>query len=613
MAPHMASISGGVTENNIIVSEDTEASQMSNSPPSQQVERGGSVSHTNEAGLRESGEEQRVSTQVQNAENQGSSTPQVSQRPQLNQLTMYQIHRVQQNQEALLSSIHNVQETLATNQATLFTNQATLISDNKTFMEAFTRELGRVEDHSNAQFQEMRDEFDEKIKPLQEAIVKMDKAEKKRRREKIKQEKDAGKPKKVMSLYNAHVQMISKMLKEQDSKENLMKVSSRTWKEMSREDLEMRRNLRAIDKERYEREYRVYLDRRSNGNVDERKPAAKPTPEELVAADAVNYTQESSQLGQEGAVDVAAAGSSPEAGTIPCSEMPNSQQGSIFFVPGIPGTWHDAESVLNQGDIPPAATANAIHGSQGIHQHTSPPAAAALPVYTASPEDENFPREDSNSQKLADPIDVAAPHRLQGSFASLANNRNTEEMPSDEAHRSPTRPRKTAAAKPTPQDQELPVDERKPAAKPSPQEYAAAALADGPRELSQPFPEEVVTVAATATTFHTNTHDGNDNSGNSLRQAPLISSVRTYFGSRGEGNETEPNPPPPRTSPTEVSQNLVSNDDNSATQAALQCPVGHRFIHSVKKSCYHDGYECEAVVVKIDGDCEYYHLQHHIL
>lgn len=48
-----------------------------------------------------------------------------------------------------------------------------------------------------------------------------------------------------------------------------------------------------------------------------------------------------------------------------------------------------------------------------------------------------------------------------------------------------------------------------------------------------------------------------------------------------------------------------SYNGNGATETELECPVGYRFTHIVQPSCHHSGYECEAEVVAVEGECEY--------
>ena len=126
------------------------------------------------------------------------------------------------------------------------------------------------------------------------------------RRKQVKEEKAAGKPKKNWNLYNIHVMEERKRLKELGSEEDLFRVAAMTWKMISDEERWRRYgDLFTRNKERYERELEGWRERRRNPD-DEKKPAAKPTPEELAATAATDHAQEPHQPPHEEPIAAAA-------------------------------------------------------------------------------------------------------------------------------------------------------------------------------------------------------------------------------------------------------------------------------------------------------------------
>jgi hypothetical protein len=124
--------------------------------------------------------------------------------------------------------------------------------------------------------------------------------------------------------------------------------AGRTWKEMSSDRrVELYADLVMRDKERHDRETEVYhreLDgwrERRGLSIDERKPAAKSTPEELVTTAVTDHLQESSQT-------------SPAAGANSFAGETNSQEGAIH-VPDLPPViaFNSTEAALNNVAAPP--------------------------------------------------------------------------------------------------------------------------------------------------------------------------------------------------------------------------------------------------------------------
>ena len=104
------------------------------------------------------------------------------------------------------------------------------------------------------------------------------------RRNRVKQEKAAGKPTRVKSEYNFHVKEVSKRLKAEGSDKNVIEYSAMTWKMTSvQARSRLYSDMVAQDRERYEREMKLYESRRYADPAEDRKPAADPTPEELAA------------------------------------------------------------------------------------------------------------------------------------------------------------------------------------------------------------------------------------------------------------------------------------------------------------------------------------------
>jgi len=127
------------------------------------------------------------------------------------------------------------------------------------------------------------------------------------RRKQVKEEKAAGKPRRPWSLINIHVMEESKRLKglksEEKSEEAFIQVATRSWNKMSEEErMRLYGDTRTRDKERYEREQEEWSRRNPD---DEKKPAAKPTPEELAATAVTDPSQEPHQPPHE--VPIAAA------------------------------------------------------------------------------------------------------------------------------------------------------------------------------------------------------------------------------------------------------------------------------------------------------------------
>ena len=162
------------------------------------------------------------------------------------------------------------------------------------------------------------------------------------------------------------------------------------------------------------------------------------------------------------------------------------------------------------------------------------------------------------------------------------------------------------------ESQRNPADDRKPAAKPTPEELAATAVSDHPHET---------TVAALAVEGPGDSDGGHKLSPyeqlrernvarneERMRSLGLLSKSTTVVEARDSSKKRKKkrknaSDTPPRQSPRKPCHNLLN--DSSSGSAALQFPVGHEFLHSVPPSNYHGGYMCWAVVSKVDGKCEY--------
>lgn len=122
------------------------------------------------------------------------------------------------------------------------------------------------------------------------------------KRNQVKEERAAGKPKRELTLYNVHVIEQSKILKTSGlSFGEKSKTYSKTWKMMTPEE-SSRRYGDSLTQYNEQRKREMESWRESHGYpVEDRKPAAKPTPEELAA------TQEPPQSAPEESAPTAAA------------------------------------------------------------------------------------------------------------------------------------------------------------------------------------------------------------------------------------------------------------------------------------------------------------------
>mmetsp|Transcript_14870 Transcript_14870/g.22991 ORF Transcript_14870/g.22991 Transcript_14870/m.22991 type:complete len:858 (-) Transcript_14870:120-2693(-) len=137
------------------------------------------------------------------------------------------------------------------------------------------------------------------------------------RREKFKEEKKAGKPKKALSYYNIHVKEEGLRLKASGSKEDVFQVASLSWKELDDEEiLERYGSVHKLDKERYDREMKEW-EKKCEVPVDQRKLAAKPTSLENDATadprESIVDNPNASHLTPEESVPTAGAAAGPDA------------------------------------------------------------------------------------------------------------------------------------------------------------------------------------------------------------------------------------------------------------------------------------------------------------
>ncbi|KAK1738977.1 hypothetical protein QTG54_010293 [Skeletonema marinoi] len=163
-----------------------------------------------------------------------------------------------------------------------------------------------------------------------------------------------------------------------------------------------------------------------------------------------------------------------------------------------------------------------------------------------------------------------------------------------------------------------PDDEKKPAAKPTPEELAATAATDHSQEPHQPPHEEPIAAAAgpgasdegyQLSPYEQMVQDKRARNQENMRRLGLLSTTASTSNAtskkRKKKKRKNTSDQPARQSPRKLSHNLLGNDRSQDGSTELQCPVGYRFIRSVPPSNYRDGYDCEAEVVEVDGDCEY--------
>ena len=342
MAPTLGLIKVADVSVDVAATENSQALQMSSSnrrngetphasvPHEQQTEHD-VISHSNET-LQASGEEQRLAdttprgTITTQAHQAAAAQPFVNESP--HPVTLRELLRVQEEQYASVSRAYEEIRTTAAQVRSTAMAQEQMVAQHQAAREAsaaqmqavlnqfdqvqeaqrrsderaqksdkqaqktlealekMKEELKKREEELSMKVDEtvkesLRAAVDEEFKKLPKVIKKEVKKEAKR--EKNKEEKAAGKPKKNWSLYNIHVMEEQKRLKELGSGEDLFQVASRSWKEIDEEERWARYGgIYEIDKGRYERELEVWWEEREVP-VDQRKPAAKPTPEELVA------------------------------------------------------------------------------------------------------------------------------------------------------------------------------------------------------------------------------------------------------------------------------------------------------------------------------------------
>jgi len=166
-----------------------------------------------------------------------------------------------------------------------------------------------------------------------------------------------------------------------------------------------------------------------------------------------------------------------------------------------------------------------------------------------------------------------------------------------------------------------PDDEKKPAAKPTPEELAATAATDHSQEPHQPPHEEPIAAAAgpgasdegyQRSTYEQQVQDNIARNQERMRRLGLLSTTASTSNvtskKRKKKKRKNTSDQSARRSPRKLSHNLLGNDRSQDGSTELQCPVGYRFIRSVPPSNYRDGYDCEAEVVEVDGDwrhCKY--------
>eukprot|EP00577_Skeletonema_sp_RCC1716_P005207 CAMPEP_0113371464 /NCGR_PEP_ID=MMETSP0013_2-20120614/26_1 /TAXON_ID=2843 ORGANISM="Skeletonema costatum, Strain 1716" /NCGR_SAMPLE_ID=MMETSP0013_2 /ASSEMBLY_ACC=CAM_ASM_000158 /LENGTH=805 /DNA_ID=CAMNT_0000253313 /DNA_START=6644 /DNA_END=9061 /DNA_ORIENTATION=- /assembly_acc=CAM_ASM_000158 len=289
----------------------------------QQTEHG-SVSHANELNLQANEEQRRdvttpydtttITAQYQQAENRANAPPQASAAPEHPQpvvneaphpLSLSELLRVQDEQEGQISRIYEEIRTSAMRQAQMAAQYQASRAETRAQMQAVLEaqrksdeqaqktqdEVKKMKEELNVKVEEtvreqLRVAVDQEVEGmLRKKLPKVIKKEIKReaKKEKVKKEKAAGKPKKNWSLFNIHVMEERKRLKALGPVRDLFQVASRSWGEMSEEERTRQYgDIFTLDKERYEREMEGWWNERKI-LADQRKPAAKPSPEELAA------------------------------------------------------------------------------------------------------------------------------------------------------------------------------------------------------------------------------------------------------------------------------------------------------------------------------------------
>jgi len=134
-------------------------------------------------------------------------------------------------------------------------------------------EMKTMEEQVNATVAEVQEAVGQGLRGIKKEL----------RRNLVKEEKAAGKPKQKLNMYNVHVKEECKRLKALGSDKKWFQEAAVTWKMMSVEEKSRRYGgLLAQNNERSEREMESWRESRGY-TVEDRKPAAKPTPEELAA------------------------------------------------------------------------------------------------------------------------------------------------------------------------------------------------------------------------------------------------------------------------------------------------------------------------------------------
>jgi len=273
------------------------------------------------------------------------------------------------------------------------------------------------------------------------------------KKEKVKKEEAAGKPKKNLSLFNIHVREEGKRL---GPVRDLFQVASRSWREMPEKDrMRLYGDILTLDKQRYEREMEGWWEERKVP-ADQRKPAAKPSPEDLAAtADP-----------QEFATDAPIETQSPPEESAPIAATVG--PGEQIFVPNllpIDIATNGTEATLNEVVFPPPTTTIVTNRRQEVHgatvaldeERTGDPSRATYPEAVpflgverisqeeqpvhaeevrqsnSVPEAASLPEIDANHHRdnTEGAVGSASARRLQESTASLASNGdgNTQELP----------------------------------------------------------------------------------------------------------------------------------------------------------------------------------------
>jgi len=506
---------------------------------------------------------------------------------------------------------------------------------------------------SDEQAQKTLDEIKkmkEEMKTREEKLSKEIKKEikKEAKKEKVKKEKAAGKPKKNWSLYNIHVMEERKRLKALGSEQDLFQVAARSWREMSEEDrMRLYGDILTLDKQRYEREMEGWWEERKVP-ADQRKPAAKPSPEDLAAtADP-----------QEFATDAPIETQSPPEESAPIAATVG--QGEQIFVPNLPPidiATNGTEATLNEVVFPPPTTTIVINRRQEVHgatvaldeertgdssRATYPEAVPFLGVERISqeeqpvhaeevrqsnsvPEAASLPETDANHHRdnTEDAIGSAAARRLQESTASLASNGdgNTQELPSVSARRPRGKKRKNHSPY---WFRNAPVYELEGYTDGTPLqagfvwvEYdSGIAVQVKEVELGKKLPPRSSRrrlshnlFSARDSTFH----EAGGSSGNVPEPQTTSPPETIYVNVTHRHNQAAygDNVDPVRNQTSaSVNQETASKRPErdcrrrSNDASKVPFPVGYRFYHQVPSGNHHQGYRCVAEVKEVIGDSE---------